>query len=392
MSFVDDARQLIGRHAGRVPEMAARLARAGIAPGDLSDAEAFSRVPLLRKSALHDLQTAAPPWGGLLADGFRPEACFLSPGAIVEPLVPRMVERLAEMLQAAGFGAAHTVLNGFNYHYTPAGLLFHSALNRAGCSVLPAGPQDTTLQGEFALALGANAFVGIASHLKILFEQQPGLAIRLAMAGAEPHGEAIRTALSEHHGVRCIDMYGFAEGGVVAATCAEAGALHLHGDVLAEVLDPASGEGLADGSPGELVVSLDNPGFPLLRFATGDLVQIETGVCACRRSGVLRLLGRADQSARVKGMLLHPSQLRRFLAAAGASACRVEVSRLDGRDRVAVAVRPGEVGLDMARLDAAFRAACRLRADSVAIDAALAADSCAIEDLRQAAPRPNPHG
>ena len=382
--FSDDrASHIISRHAAHVPEMAARLTRAGIAAGELLDAAQLERVPLLRKSSLRELQSALPPWGGLLADGFHPEACFTSPGGIVEPLVPRMVERLAEMLMQVGFGSEHIVLNGFGYHYTPAGLLFHGALIRAGCTVLPAGPQNTGVQAEFAQALGANAFVGIASHLKILFDQQPALAIRLAMAGAEPHVEALRAALLASRGVRCFDMYGFAEAGVVAVSCAQAGALHLHADTVAEVVDPGSGERLPEGSPGELVVSLDNPGFPLLRFATGDLVRIDPAVCACGRSGVLRVLGRADQSARVKGMLLHQSQLRQFLGDAGASACRVVVTREADRDCIAVTVRPVGGAIDPQALEAGFREACRLRADRIEVDPDLVADSCVIDDQRR---------
>ena len=306
----------------------------------------------------------------------------MSPGGVIEPLVPRMVERLAEMLQGAGFEPTHSVLNGFSYHFTPAGLLFHAALVRIGCTVLPAGPQNTAMQAEFAQSVGANAFVGIASHLKILFDHQPSLPIRLAMAGAEPYGEALRAALLAQYGVRCFDMYGFAEGGIVAASCAQMGALHLHADVLAEVVDPASGELLPEGASGELVLSLDNPGFPLLRFATGDFVQIEPRVCTCERHGILHLLGRADQSARVKGMLLHQSQLRRFLTAVGARACRVAVSRVDDRDHIAVTVRLAGCAADTAELDAGFRGACRLRADRIEIDESLAADSCTIDDLR----------
>ena len=384
MSFGDALRHLVGEHAGHVPEISARLARAGIDASALPDDAALAMLPLLRKSALRELQLAAPPWGGMLADGFIPTALFMSPGGVVEPLVPRMVERLAELLRAAGFGSSHTVLNGFNYHVTPAGLLFHEALVRAGCTVLPAGPQNTATLVDYAQALGANAFVGIASHLKILFEQQPALAIRLAMAGAEPHSDTIRAALMQQHAVRCVDMYGFAEGGIVAASCAEAGALHLHADVLAEVLDPTSDAAVPDATAGELVVSLDNPGFPLLRFATGDWVRIDGAICACGRQGALHLLGRADQSARVKGMLLHPSQLRRFIVAVGANACRVAVSRVADRDRIAVTVRPGDVPLPgPVPLEAAFRDACRLRADGIAIDASLAADSCVIADLRK---------
>jgi phenylacetate-CoA ligase len=378
-------RDLLRAHATRVPEMAARLARAGIDLETPFDDAAFSRVPLLRKSALRALQAAMPPWGGMLADGFRPTAAFLSPGHIAEPLVPRMVERLAEMLREAGFGSEHVVLNGFGYHVTPAGMLFHTALGKAGCTVLPAGPQNTATLVEYARALGANAFVGIASHLKILFEAEPALQIRLAMAGAEPNADRIRKTLHAQHGVRCIDMYGFAEGGIVAASCAAADALHLHADVTAEVLDPASGAAVLPGEAGELVVSLDNPGFPLLRFANGDWVRIAPGACACGRLGTLHVLGRADQSVRVKGMLLHPSQLQAFMAATSAEACHVCVTRHDDRDRIAVAWRPrAAVPVEAGAIDTRFRDACRVRADSIEIDAALASGSCVLEDRRKA--------
>jgi phenylacetate-CoA ligase len=378
-------RDLIRAHGAHVPELAARLARAGIdLRQDRLDDAALQRIPLLRKSALRELQAAAPPWGGMLRDGFEPSAAFLSPGQIAEPLVPRMVERLAGMLREAGFGPGHTVLNGFSYHLTPAGMLFHEALVQAGCRVLPAGPQNTATLVEYARLLGADAFVGIASHLKILFEAEPRLAIRLAMAGAEPNADRIRATLHTVHGVRCVDMYGFAEGGVVAASCAAADALHLHADVSAEVLDPASGAAVEPGDAGELVVSLDNPGFPLLRFANGDWVRIAPGACACGRVGTLHVLGRADQSVRVKGMLLHPSQLQAFMAEAGADACRIAVTRQDDRDRIAVAWRPGAgVPAEAGAVDARFRDACRVRADSIEIDAELTAGSCVLEDCRK---------
>lgn len=375
-------RPLVDAHARSVFEIAARLGKAGF--GAASSDEELAQLPLLRKSALCALQAQRPPWGGMLADGFVPTAAFLSSGGVVEPLVPRMVERLAELLHEAGFGPGLIVLNGFGYHVTPAGMLFHEALVRAGCTVLPGGPQNTATLVDYARALGATAFVGIASQLKILFEQAPGLAIRLAMAGAEPHGEAVRAELAARHGVRCIDMYGFAEGGIVAASCAEAGALHLHADVIAEVLQPDSGSDVPPGGDGELVVSLDNPGFPLLRFATGDLVRLDPARCACGRSGWLQILGRVDHSVRVRGMLLHASQLQRFAGAVGATGCAVTVTRRGDRDHIAVALRPGAAPLpDAGSLTAAFRAACRVRADAFQADAALAAEAFAIDDGRR---------
>jgi phenylacetate-CoA ligase len=375
-------RTLIETYADNVAEIAARLGTAGLGPASTDDE--LAGLPLLHKAELAMLQAGQPPWGGMLVAGCEPSAAFMSTSGVVEPLVPRMVERLAELLQAAGFGPGQTVLNGFGYHVTPAGLLFHEALVRAGCTVLPAGPQNTALLVDYAQALRATGFVGIASHLKILFEQQPTLSIRLAMAGAEPHGEPVRAALAQQHGVRCIDMYGFAEAGIVAASCAEAGALHLHDDVIAEVVDPESGDTVAEGNDGELVVSLDNPGFPLLRFATGDRVRLDPARCACGRTGALRLLGRVGASVRVKGMLLHASQLERFVAAVGASGCNVVVSRQEGRDTLSVAIRPGAAPLlAHARLEAAFREACRLRADAIETDASLAEGGVVIHDRRE---------
>ena len=382
MSIGAALRPLVYAYAGGVAEIAARLSAAGLG-ADSSD-DALARVPTLRKSELAARQVSQPPWGGMLAVGCVPTAAFMSSGGVVEPLVPRMVTRLAELLREAGFGPGHVVLNGFGYHVTPAGLLFHEALVRVGCTVLPGGPQNTSTLVDYATTLHATAFVGIASHLKILFEQQPALAIRLAMAGAEPHGEPIRAALAQEHGVRCVDMYGFAEAGIVAASCAQAGVLHLHGDVVAEVLDP-QGDSAAAGGEGELVVSLDNPGFPLLRFATGDRVRIDPARCVCGRAGALQVLGRADPSVRVKGMLLHASQLRRFLASAGVSACRVVVTREADRDRIAVTVRPGTAPLlALAELESSFRDICRLRADAVTADASIDADAetVVIDDRR----------
>ena len=394
MSFEEGLRRIAREHAPGVPEIALRLARGGFDRAALSGDFDTARVPLLRKSDVPALQAADPPWGGMLADNFHPEACFMSPGGVVEPLVPRMVERLAGLLKAAGFDRTHTVLNGFNYHFTPAGLLFHAALVRIGCTVLPAGPQNIATQAEFAHLLGANAFVGIASHLKILFEHRPSLPIRLAMAGAEPHAQSLRESIVDEHGARCCDMYGFAEGGIVAASCAQAGALHFADDVIAELCEPGAEHRvkIEDETTGELVISLNNPGFPMLRFATGDLVRILHKVCVCGRVGILQVLGRADPSVRVKGMLLHDSQLRRFMAASGSDACRLEVSRVDGRDRIGVSLRlspnnaPNTSTATSTTLDEAFREACRLRADTLVIDESLVPDSCTIVDVRGANP------
>ena len=373
-------RALLARHAPTTPGVRERLGHAGHA-GD----QAGAAIGVLRKADLAALQAARPPDGGLFSDGFEPEALFFSPGGILEPRVPRAVERLAELLGACGFAAGDRVLNGFNYHFTPAGLLFHEALARLGCCVLPAGPQNLELQAQFALRAGANGFVGIASHLHLLLGHPAaaGLKIRIAMAGAEPLAEDIRAQLSSRHGVACFDLYGFAEGGIIARGCAQGPGLHLHADAIAEVIDPQSDVPLAEGEAGELVISLDNPGFPLLRFGTGDLVRLSAARCACGEPYSLQLLGRCGNSVRVKGMLLHEAQLREFAQAAGVRGCEVVVQRDDQqRDRLALSVSSAPA-LGEQETQQAFRSSCRLKPDFFRVNAELAAGSFRIIDARR---------
>lgn len=361
--------ELIARHAPVTSEWRARL-------------DGSARVAVLAKSRIAAMQRAAPPYGGMASDGFRPTASFLSPGGAIEPMLPRAVERLAGLLAGVGFEGGDVVLNGFGYHFTPAGLLFHEALVQLGCQVLPVGPQNIELQAEFARRMRATAFVGIASHLKILLEQAGDLEIRVAMAGAEPHGGAVRTQLRERWGVRCADLYGFAEAGIVAASCAPGDTLHFHPDLIAEVVEPTSGEPLADGEAGELVASIDNPGFPLLRLGTGDLVRIDTQACLCGRGRGFHVLGRVGASVRVKGMLLHQDQLRGVLKATGALACRIEVTRAQDRDAIALYVKASNGALQAEALNEAFRSHCRLGADRIVADATLADGDCLVADLR----------
>lgn len=355
-------------------------------------------TPVLRKSSLAELQAANPPDGGLFDIGAA-RALYYSPGGVLEPHLPEAAFRLAALLAQAGFRAGDRVLNGFSYHFTPAGLLFHEALVHVGCTVLPTGPQNLDLQVEFGRRARATAFVGIASHLRLLLDAPGGeaLNIRIAMAGAEPLANAIRADLLARHGVACCDMYGFAEAGIIARGVGDQGVLELHSDVVVEVLDPVTLEPLPHGSAGELVVSLDDPVFPLMRFATGDLVrlvvdtaaaQIQTtlGLDASPAPRFMVLLGRTGNSVRVKGMLLHAPQLKDFAQRCAVAACALAVSRdAAGQDVIAVRVKPhGAVRASDTDMNAAFVTACRMRASSIKFDESLEDGAFTITDERNA--------
>lgn len=386
--------QLVARHWGRGGDLTARLEEAGFSRERAPDWNSVQRVAPRPKATLAELQRRGPHVGGFVAVDAEPAAWFCSPGGLIEPHVERAVERLAELLREAGFERGDRVLNGFAYHFTPGGLLFHDALRRIGAAVLPIGPQQTALAAEFAARAGATAFVGIASHLAVLLEETdrlpadlPRPRVRLALAGAEPFGDEARRRIERIWGTRCLDLYGTAESGVIALECAEHRGLHLHPDVLWEVLDPVDGTRVESGRIGELVLTVDADELPLLRFTTGDLVRIETAPCACGRASPRVVVhGRVGDSARVRGMLLHASQLRAFAQrAGGVAACRVVLERADGRETIALRWRAADSAgpLSAERLAEAFRDACRLRADRFDEDATLAPGSFELVDERR---------
>jgi len=358
--------------SGSAPTVA-RLRDAGFGPDRWPDWAGLASVAPLDKRDIPALQRAAPPLGGLDAPREGAGCLFLSAGGFMEPDMPAAEARLADFFRASGLNADDVVLNGFSYHLTPAGLLFHNALLRVGCRVLPGGPQNTEQVLELAHRGRATAFTGISGHLKFLVDRamQTGLRIgeaiplRIAFAGGEPFGGPIREELTTRFGIACFDYYGTADLGVVAGERADAEGLELLPGVVAEVLDIATGARLPDGETGHLVLSVDNPNYPMLRLATGDLAALAPG--APRR--MLGPFGRVDASARVRGLLLHEAQVRRALAAHPAiSAGYVEVSRVDGRDLLAAALVIAADGAFPAA-DAAFRARfpelCRLSLDSV---------------------------
>lgn len=389
---------LVARHAGRVADLDARLASAGMGPANPPTWETLEAVPPRAKADLAALQRRHADFGGLApaaGHGRPPSAIYSSPGGLMEPHIGAAVSRLVDLLLDAGFVAGDRVANGFSYHFTPAGLLVHEALVRLGATVLPIGPQQTAQAAEFLVAAEATGFIGTASHLQALMEAIDALpaergrpALRLALAGTEPFGDMARRQLADRHGIRCHDFYGTAEIGIVAIGCAADAGLHLHANVLAEVVEPGTGM-RSEVAEGELVLTADSDELPLLRFATGDAARIEYGRCACgRETPRLRILGRIGESARVRGMLLHASQLRAFARAARISGCVATITRVGARDHIELrylsepAVDSQATSVDCGALEQAFRDHCRLRADVLVADATLAKGEATLVDRR----------
>ena len=295
---------------------------ADVDPDSVTSRAALAMLPVTRKSELLELQKAARPFGGFSAVGWG-AACrrvFASPGPLYEPEGARPdYYRLARALFAAGFRAGDLVHNTFSYHFTPAGSMMETAAHALGCTVFPAGVGQTEQQLAAIADLQPNAYVGTPSFLRILLEKADEQGVKLdSLKKAFVSGEAFppsqREALAAR-GIQAYQAYATADLGLVAFETPAREGMVLDEDVILEIVRPGTGDPVAPGEVGEVVVTTFNPDYPLIRFGTGDLSAILPGISPCGRTNtrIKGWLGRADQTTKVKGMFVHPGQVAAVL-------------------------------------------------------------------------------
>ena len=355
---------------------------------------ALSTLPLTRKSDLMELQRAAPPFGGLTATSLADLArVFASPGPIYDPQ-GRGPDwwRFARVLFAAGFRAGDLVHNTFSYHFTPAGFMIESAAQKLGCPVFPAGVGQTDMQVQAIADLKPVAYVGTPSFLRIILERADELgadvsSLRKAVVSGEALPATLRKLFNDR-GVVVRQAYATADVGVIAYETASEEGLVVEEDVLLEIVRPGTGDPVAEGEVGEVVVTGFNPDYPLIRFATGDLSAVLPGASPCGRSNV-RLkgwLGRADQTTKVKGMFVHPSQVAAIVARhTEIGRARLVVDNADDQDRMILRCEVATPSDDLrAGVVISIREVTKLRGE-VAFHAPgdLVNDGKVIEDLRK---------
>lgn len=284
----------------------------------------LSQIPITRKDDLPGLQAAEPPFGGLLGVPLgQLQRIFASPGPILDPQgAGDDYWRFRMGLAAAGFQRGDVVINSASYHLTPLGFMLDNAARSLGCVVVPAGVGQTDIQVRVAHALRATGYLGTPSFLYALVkrgkEVGTPLAIETAFVTAEMLPESLRAELETDFGVRVLQGYGTADLGLVAYECPEKGGMHLHPESIVEVLDLEGGGDAAPGQPGQLVVTIFDPAYPLLRFATGDIGTLAPPrPCPCGRTApkLAGLLGRVGDAVKVKGMFIRGGEIAKALEA-----------------------------------------------------------------------------
>ncbi len=316
------------RAALATPAMAIKLA--GIDPAAVTTRAALARLPVTRKGELLARQQAGrtsggvhDPFGGYSAIGWRAlgkaraaRRVYQSPGPIYEPEgAGPDYWRCARAMHAAGFAAGDLVHNSFSYHLTPGAWLMESGAMALGCAVFPGGVGNTELQLQAMADLRPDAYTGTPSFLRILFEKatQAGLALpslKKALLSGEAFPPPLRDWLRER-GVEGFQAYATADVGVIAYETTARQGLVVDEGVLLEIVRPGTDEPVAEGEVGEVVVTTLQADYPLVRFGTGDLSAVLPGPCPTGRTNtrIKGWLGRADQTAKVRGMFVHPSQV-----------------------------------------------------------------------------------
>jgi phenylacetate-CoA ligase len=385
----------------RTPALAERLA--GVDAGTITSREALAALPVTRKHELlarQQAERAHDPFGGFSAIGWRrlhgrAEAVrvFQSPGPIYEPEGrARDYWRMARALWAAGFRAGDLMHNSFSYHLTPAGSMLESGAQAIGCTVFPGGVGNTELQLQAMAELKPDGYAGTPSFLRIALEKAAETGVALpSLTKALVSGEAFPAALRDwmrERGLEAHQCYATADVGLIAYETAAREGLVLDEGVIVEIVRPGTGDPVPAGEVGEVVVTVLNPDYPLVRFGTGDLSAVLPGPCPTGRSNarIKGWLGRADQTAKVRGMFVHPGQvaevLKRFPQAGKA---RLVISGEMANDRMTLKVETssGAEGLAQ-RIADAVRDVTKLRGEvELCTPGSLPNDGKVIDDTRQ---------
>lgn len=294
---------------------------AEIDPKNIASREALAQLPVTRKEQLVALQAKEPPFGGLQASDVNAARLFQSPGPIYEfSIDDKDFWRIGRALYAAGFRAGDRVHNSFAYHLTPGGWMLDSAARSLDCTVIPAGTGNSEQQVQAIAHYQPQAYCGTPDFLKVLLDKGAALGLDCnSITKAMVTGGALFPQMRQDYadrGVAVLQCYATADLGLIAYESEAPDGLSRDGmildeGVIVEILRPGSDEVLPDGEVGEVVVTSLTPAYPLLRFATGDLSAILPGQSPCGRTNrrIKGWLGRADQTAKVKGMFVRPEQV-----------------------------------------------------------------------------------
>lgn len=355
--------------------------------------DALAALPVTRKSDLMERQAADKPFGGLASAGpGNMVRVYASPGPVYEPEGEGPdYWRTGRAMYAAGVRAGDLIHNTLSYHFTPAGFMIESGARAIGCGVFPAGVGQTELQVGAIVDLQPDVYCGTPSFLKILIDKAAELGadiscIKKGLVGGEALPPSLRETLSGH-GVDVLQFYGTADVGTIAYESSAREGLIIDENILVEIVTPGTGDPVAEGEVGEILVTSFSKDYPLVRFATGDMSKYLPGQSPCGRTNtrIAGWMGRADQTTKVKGMFVRPEQVASVVKKhPEITKARLVVDREDVNDSMTLCCEVSEQSDALADdIRNSLKELCKLRGEvKFVTDGELASDGKVIDDVR----------
>ncbi|KAA0259432.1 phenylacetate--CoA ligase [Deferribacter autotrophicus] len=304
-----------------------QLKRSGLSVDDIKDYEDFKKIKIIGRKDLADLSKDIDSYLKLFE--VCPHKIFESPGGIFNFLFDKYCQyRFYKALEISSFGACDVVINTFAYHLTPAGEMFEEAAEKIGATVIPVGPVSSEKCADLVVRTKATAFIGTKTFLKKVLENLGDRnSLLKAYLIAEKITEEERKELAEKYNIEIYQGYGTAEVGLIATECEYKDGMHIDDELFVEFLSVDHTENVKEGELGEVIVTLLNEKFPLIRYGTGDLSKYILSECKCERESIriLGIFGRTDSSVKVKGVFIHKWQFDEFCSA-NSIAGRLEVN------------------------------------------------------------------
>jgi phenylacetate-CoA ligase len=364
-------------------------------PAAITSRAALATLPVTRKHDLISVQRDKPPFAGLNgADIGTAALIFTSPGPLFEMASDRSdYYGAARGLHAAGLRKGDIVHNSFSYHLTPGAWVIHSGARALGCPVIPGGIGNTEQQAQVMAQIRPRAHGGTPDFLKTLIEKADALgldvsSVEIAVVGAGPLLPQLRDWYADRD-IQVFNTFATAELGMIAYETTAFEGMTVAEDKIVEVLVPGTGDPVAnEGDVGEMVVTVLNPEYPLIRFATGDLTAVLPGASPCGRTNmrIKGWMGRADQTTKVRGMFVHPEQVAEVVKRhSEIGKARLEVDAGDGRDiaRLRCELTADDDGL-IVKIAETFQAVCKVRCTvEPAEPGSLPNDGKIIDDVRK---------
>ena len=326
-AYQDAELQRIVRHAyDHAPAIRKKFDSVGIKPEEVGTVRDLEKLPITHKRDLSALQEMDPPFGGFLGVPLEQlKRICMSPGPIYEPEeIHSENDRWTQAFFAAGFRRGDIGQITFSYHLVPPAFWFEDALHRLGCVATPGGVGNTDLQVRMMRDVKVTGYVGTPSFLvniaekarQIGYDLQTDLRLAVGFVAGEMLPESLRDQLEADFGMLLRQGYGTADVGCLAYECFHKTGMHIPYNCVVEIVDPDTGRQVPTGDPGEVVVTVFDKVYPMIRFGTGDLSYVTESVCPCGRTSkrLVKILGRLDQVTKVKGMFIHPGNADEVVA------------------------------------------------------------------------------